>query len=533
MPIYEISGFSGGISDFADRGIKNSFKFGANLSIRKAVDSLTCQQTLKEEGEFDSHSPSLSVSPSATGSASPSVSASKSSSPTPSPSSSVSPSPSPTPSVSKSASPSVSVSSSVSLSPSPSSGFTTIFEGLIRTFVKASDGYTYGFDNTGCIYRRDSAGYWQKVYDDPDGEIKGAEEKPSSTGKRWLFWATDRKLKRKDLDLDWTEANVETFAQNLESCDWHTMRQVAGSLMIANKEYLAMVGYDDSYTNEALDLIPGNTAKTLVERNGRVITGTVLTGDPTVGINGAVDAEYPLAQVGTDGDIYYSDMSSSIPVKRFPGGGQVNPGGVCNEVEQINFFEWDQNALSWIDKQSVGNMALFAVYSADTGYDGIYSYGRKNKNKPFALNLDYAIDGIEELGAITSVSGTILVSYRDGPEFGVKAVDSTTKATATYYGLDFRAPVKKPTNITNWKYAEVFCSPLPAGTSIQFKYKLNKSSSFTSAMMENGSTTFTASGEKRAVFLIGEEAEIFEPQVVLTPTGNTSAEVHRVRVYFD
>lgn len=406
-------------------------------------------------------------------------------------------------------------------------------------FVKATDGYTYGFGNTGIVYRRDEDGFWQRVYKDPDGAIKGAEEKPSSSGKTYLYFATDTKLKRKELPgaSDWND--VTTVAgggagtgASLNSADWHTMKQINGGLMICNGPWLALVGYDDSYTNEALDLIPGNLAKTLVERNGRVIIGTARQSDPDRSINGAIDTEIELAQVGDDGELHYANMADTVPIRQFPGGGKVNPGGVCNQIEQVNFFEWEDTALSWIDKQSVGSMALFAVYNAESGKGGVYSYGRKNKNHPFTMNLDHLLDA-DELGAITSINGTILVSYQDGSDFGVRAVDANSKAEAVYEGLDLKSKRAKPDNIGNWKFAEIYCEPLPDGSSIQFQYKLNKNGGWVSAVMDNGSTTFQARDETKAVFYIGDEADIFEPRLVITPTGNTSPEVHRIRIYFE
>lgn len=530
MAIYQIKSFRGALADYEDKGTDGSFKFGSNLDVRKRVDSLSCQQALSDEGLHSSASPSLSVSPSLSPSRSLSPSPSASPSETPTQTASESVSVSLSPSVTKSAS--RSPSASVSLSPSPTSGLTTVFEDLIHTFVKGSDGYTYGFGNTGCIYRRDLDGFWQRVYKDPDGAILGAAEWYSETGKTYLYWATLRKLKRKVMPglSDWND--VQEVANSLEEATWHTMREAGGSLIICNGPFLALVGYDDSFTNEALDLIPGNIANTIVERNGRSIVGTKRAYDLTRGINGAIDAEVPLAQVGNDGELYYADMVNSMPFKRFPGGGQVNPGGVCNEVDQVNFFEWEQNALSWIDKQSVGNLALFAVYSADSGKNGIYTYGRKNKNHPSVLNLDYALDA-DELGAVVNVEGKTLVSYRDGSDFGVKYANPNVKATGTYEGLDFRAPVKKPVNITKWGFAEIFCSPLPTGTSIEFWYRMNKTGSFVQALMEGNVTQFSTTGEKKATFLVEAEGEIFEARLVLNPIGNDSPEVHRIRVYFD
>lgn len=534
MPAYEIKSFKGGISDYTDKGIEGSFKFAKNLNIRKEADSLTTLQDLEEEGlTAGSSSPSASESPSSSPSASPSLSPSASPSPTPSPSASASPSSSP------SLSPSPTPSSSVSASPSLSSELTSVFRDLIRWFVKATDGYTYGFGSTGYVYRRDSDAYWQVVYKDPDGAIKGAVEKPSDTGNAYLIFATDTTIKRKKIPglSNWND--VETIGDSgsttgapLNSADWHTMKQVNGSAMVANGSWLALVGYDDSYTNEALNLIPGNLAKTIVERNGRVIVGTARQSDPTKSINGAIDSEVPLAQVGDNGELYFANMVDSVPVKRFPGGGKVNPGGVTNEIDQVNFFEWEDTALSWIDKQSVGNMSLWAVYDADSGKGGIYSYGRYNKNKPFVMNLDYQFDA-DEIGAVTSVDGTILFSYQDGSDFGVKAVDPSAKATGVYESLELPAKTKKPGNITNWKYASVFLEELPSGASLQFKYKIDKTGDWVVATQEDGSKTFTSTGETLAVFNIGAEGDIFEFQLTVTPSGNTSPEIHKINIYFE
>lgn len=527
MPRYEYTTFRAGVSDYDDKGVSGAFKFGYNLDIRKQVDSLTCAQALVDEGLDSSASESASPSPSSSPSASPSVSISASPSATPSPSASQSPS------SSLSLSPSATPSSSISSSPSPSDGLTTVFRDLIRFFVKATDGYTYGFGSTGYVYRRDADAFWQIVYKDPNGAIKGAMEKPSETGKTYLLFATDTVLSRKELPgaSDWNDVEVVGNA-SLNSADWHTMKQINGSAMIANGSWLALVGYDDSYTNEALDLIPGNLAKTLVERNGRLIIGTARQTDPTKSVNASIDTEFPLSQVGDDGQLHFANMSETLPIKRFPGGGKCNPDGVINEIEEINFFEWQENALSWIDKQTVGSMALFAMYDCDTGRGGIYSYGRKNKNHPVAMNLDYQLDA-DELGSLTSIDGTILVSYRDGTDFGVKAVDPTTKAEAVYEGLDIRSKNEKPDEITNWKYSEIYFEPFPDGASLEFWYKLDKTGSWIQSYMDDGTTSFTASGETRAVFFIQDKAEIFEPRLVITPTANISPEINMIKVFFE
>jgi hypothetical protein len=418
--------------------------------------------------------------------------------------------------------PSTSSSPSLSPSPSPPGGDESIFTDLIKFFVKASDGYTYGFGDGGNIYKRfASYGVWKKVFKEDKG-ITGATEMPSSTGKTYLGWCTDVMVKKKEIPgaLDWSD--VITVASNLLPDVPHTMKQVGGATKIANGSFLAMVGYDESYTNEAVDLIPGSTISTLVERKGRVVAGTV---------NAAIDSEYPLAQAGDDGDLYFADMNESVPMKTFPGGGKVNAGGVCNMANEFSFFEWEETALSWIDKQTIGNISLWAVYNADEGKGGVYSYGRKNKNAPFTLNLEYALDA-DELGALVNDNGTIIVSYKIGSSYGVRIVDVNTKATAIYDGLDLKAPVKQPADITKWSRVEVFGKPLPTGTELEVWYRINKVGDYVQAVMADGNSVFRTPNAKKAVFQVVGDGDIFEPRVILRPSGNVTPETYRVRVHF-
>ena len=528
---YTVKNFEGGISSFSNKGLRGSFKFASNIDIRKTVDTLSCGQAMEEEGLFDaSHSQSASVSPSR--SQSPSGSSSSSPSPSNSPSKSASPSASASKSASKSASPSgsASPSSSVSASLSPSTGLNNVFVDLIHFWVKASDGNTYGFGNAGNIYRRYSDGYTRNVYKDADGSIKGAVEKPSSTT-TYLQWATGTSVKRKPLPGagDWSD--VEEIADNLTGTDWHTMKQIGGANYIANGSKLALVGYDDSWTNEALDIIPGRLIKTIIERNGRAVSGTYPAGYPNKGVNGAIDCEYPLIQIGDDGNLFYANFTDSMPVKRFPGGGRVNPGGVANEVAEVEIFDWVFGADSWLDRQSLGNMSIWGVFDADSGKNGLYYYGRKNKEQPFTLNLEYAMD-VDEIGAVVNVDGVTIASYRDDTDFGVRAVDPNTKATGIWEGLEYRVPPKKAEQITKVSHVEVFFDLLPTGCSIYFYYQKNKSGTWTQAYTAEGGEAFTSTNGKKATFRIGEEMDIYEPRIRMIPSGNTTPTIFRIVTYF-
>lgn len=533
MPVVEHKSFEGGISSFGDRGIRGAFKFASNIDIRKIDDTLSCGQALKEEGLFDtSHSQSPSVSQSQ--SLSPSASNSASHSPSLSNSPSVSPSSSASRSASKSLSPSASASpsSSVSASLSPSAGLNNVYVDLVIAWVKATDGNTYGFGNAGNIYRRYPDGFTRNVYKDPSGSIKGAIEKPSSTGATYLQWATDTKIMQKPLPGSSTWSDVEVIAQNLTGSDWHTMQQIGGANYILNGSKVALVGYDDSFTNEALNVIPGNIGKAIVERNGRAVIGTYKAGYPNKGVNGMIDSEVPLSQIGDDGELFFANFTDSMPTKRFPGGGRVNPYGVANEIDQVQIFDWVFGADSWVDKQTMGNMSLWGVFDADSGKNGIYTYGRRHKEQPFTMNLEYAMD-VDEIGAVVNVDGIDVASYRDGSDFGVRSVDLTTKAEGIWEGLEFRAPIKNAEQITKFNYVEVFFDELPVGCSIYFYYQKNKSGTWVQAYTVDGNQSHATTGSKKAVFRIGEEMDIYEPRILMQPSGNTTPEIFRVRTFFN
>lgn len=546
MGVFVIKSFVGGLSDYEDRGIPGAFKFASNCDIRKKTDSISCGQALVDEGTMvDSISASVSPSSSLSPSSSPSPSISSSISPSASispsihtsPSSSQSPSASMSPSGSLSPSASLSPSSSVSPSPSPSAGLLTVFSDLIRHFVKASDGNLYGFGDTGKIYKRIYPDrQWYQVAD-LRAEIRGAEEKPSANNKTYLVFATKTDLHIKPLpglsnwnDIDAVNGYPKT---DLSDYPWHTMKQVDGDVHIVNGPQLAFIGYDDSYTNDGLDIIPGNIGKALMERNGNVIIGTYRAADPDKGVNGAmnIDAQTYIAQIGDEGKLFLSNLDTSVPEKVFPGGGKVNPGGVTNEVDRVNFFEWDGVSLDWTDEQSLGNMVLLGVYGADTGKGGIYTYGRKQRNQPVTLNLEYQFDA-DEIGAVVNVNGETLFSYRNGSGFGVKCVDSTTKATAIYEGLDLKPPDKKPEEITTWKQTELLMKALPSGCRVAFYYRLAKNGDFLQAKCADGNDDYATAGGTKATFNVQNAGDIMEARVVLTPSGNETAEIYKIRNYF-
>jgi hypothetical protein len=575
---FEIKSFKGGKSDYEDRGIFGSFKRGKNLDVRGLNDVLTCNQALVADG---------------TG----------------------------------------------------ASGADTIVTDLINFWVNASDGNTYGFGDSGKIYKRTSSAVWSVVYTDSDGEITGAYEWFSPTTS-YLYWTTSTKLHRHIITGNWTTdvdattasvassgtltvsdqphsgstvtigeitytfrttlttspttianevligANAEAaidnlvkaitlaatigtnystgtlvhptctavkataatmtvtaktvgdagnsiitipagdhlaFAQptlkngvtysawpkiNLTAATWHTMTQANGSLMICNNKFLAMVGYDSSYTNEALKLRPGITTQAIIEKGNQVLIGggdgvreswlstweqTALSWIdknriPSKSINAIVQAELMLMSCG-DNELFFSDMVNNMPVCTLDG--KCNPGGVVEK----------------------GGLALFGLYGGS--YPGIWSYGRQKKNESHTLNLEQYIDA-DEIGSICKIAGQVFVSYQHGTDHLVRKVDTATKATAEYESLDLVAPQE-----ATWTSIELTTGTIPTGCTIAVYYDLDATGSWIQAKMAGDVSTAIA-GMRDPIFLCGSYGRTFNLKIVLTPSSNTSPEVSKV-----
>lgn len=305
---------------------------------------------------------------------------------------------------------------------------------------------------------------------------------------------------------------------NLTSQTWHTMAVADGALNICNGDKLAFVGFDDSYTNEAVQLIPGTVSKSLIEYQGRYVligggnnvdnsylntwTTTALSWIdklriPFSQINAIINSEVLLMHVGAN-KLYYANLVDKVPVLEMDG--MCNPGGVC-----------DQNGL-----------ALFGIYGGS--YTGIYSYGRTKKNEGYTYNLEYLIDA-DEIGAMINLGSNILVSYKKGSVYSVATIDTANKSTATYISPDLKSPYSR-SQMTNWQTVELITDDIPTGCSIACYYKLKHETSWTQATIAEN--VLTATTGSNPIFRCGILGKIFEFKLVLTPSVNTCPIVHEI-----
>ena len=487
---YIIKSFRGGVSDENDKGIVGSFKHGYGLDIHKRNDSLTCKNAAATVLGED-----VGVLGSVTG---------------------------------------------------------TIMTGIVNVFLPISDGSTLAFTDRGSIWCRSGDQQWQFVYNDENGKIIGAGEWEDDDGNDYIVWATQTAIARKlypgsfttapDTGNNrWDDATAVWKTEFVsQQSPWHTMKSAGGAFYIANGESLAEISFTDfAWDPITLNVRPGNLINTLEERDDYIILGSEKEGGdeeghlwswistslnpvqkkkiPVQGINSLIYTELPLMQGGSDGEIFFSDFNSVIPQHSIPGGGTTTPHGVTIE----------------------NDLAVFGIFAGD--YPGIWSYGRRNKNRSFSLNYDYRLvktingSSISTIAAIVMANGDLLASWgtTDGStsEYGIDQIRTTTKATAIYEGLEFDGG--SPQILKKFNNVMISMAPLPTGTSLSVKYKVNNQSTWEYAITGANSTTFNTTNATGAEFILGDVGYNFEIGLELNPSGSSTPEIHAITTWVD
>ena len=426
-------------------------------------------------------------------------------------------------------------------------GSDTVITDLILFYVPASNGNLYGFGDTGNVYRKQGgAAAWELVYADSNGKITGAAEYTNNDGSDnyapYLYWATETNVSRIKLSGTWA-TDVEHNWQTLDGDpSWHTMSEALGVLLICDNKDLAMVDYEGGFNLDAVDLPRSHRNKCLLGLDQLVVFGST-KGDKVEegwlwtwdkiqpswiqrrmvaerGINALLQGEFLMIQAGVRGGLYFWDTSSLLRIKKLPGEfAWVNPGGVT----------------------IMGGLPLLGVNGSNKC--GIYSYGRLNKNDPYALNLEYIPShGKFEnvlIGALTMYEDRIYCSWKDGTTFGTDVLDPDNKAEARYEGLVFDGG--ESFTQKGFRQIKVVTKPLPRDCSIEVFFKVNQQTDWQKATMQDGSELFDHEGRSKAIFSIetgGNEddpgsGEEYELAMNLHPNGNDTPEIISATTYFE
>lgn len=491
MEPYVIRSARGGISDENDKGVPGSFKFGYGLNIHGRDDVLQAGST------------AVTILDTTTGETG-----------------------------------------------SGSSARGTTLNSHFNVFVPSMDGSTYAFGATGSIFAISPDGYITNVYNDTEA-ITGAAEFGLNDGSTYMFWGKSTSYARRQMggtfdsardsgQAIWSNATQEWKTEYISSTAvWHTMINASGAFMAANGEGLSVLDFDVAGNFDPIKMStrPGNLINALEERDDYVILGSerqdlgeeghlwswIVTAlnyvqkkrIPTFGVNALITAETSLLQGGDQGEIFPADFVNSVPLATIPGGGRVIPNGVTVHEDLATFG-----------------------FSGGT-YPGIWTYGRRNRNRGNALNYQYRLaptvggSTISTIGAVAVINGTLLASWgtseTDSSAYGLDAISSTTKANAVYEGLEFDKGAAWDKRM--FDAVHVTCSPLPSGTSFSVKYKADKETDWRYAVFAGGGTTFSTTNATEAIATIGIPAHLFEPGVELNVSGSSSPDIHELTFY--
>ena len=183
-----------------------------------------------------------------------------------------------------------------------------------------------------------------------------------------------------------------------------------------------------------------------------------------------------------------------------------------------------------------GDLFIGAAANTDSNafVHGVYSYGRLNKNYPRAMNIEHIIStGTKtgtgmKIGAIHSVGpNEFYIGWKDASTYGIDVVTGTTPySSAEWQSLIFdnnNPYASKEIDLVKFTF-----KPLAAGESIDFYYKLDRASSWTSL----GTADTDSDTEKRFPIQPSKLCKEIQLRAVLSTSGSTAPELLSTIVQF-
>jgi len=361
---------------------------------------------------------------------------------------------------------------------------------LVKVVVSASNGYTFWFaSDSGKIWARSSSGTWSLAYTTaPAAGTAGCSGAAEYNG--FIYWATQSRLHRVTIagaDDSWAAGEVslnwQTFA--VTDADFHPMAIQDVTLFIGDGNRVVSVNSDSVFNNKALDIKTPLRIKTMIPYEIDILIGTFVantvnrteiirwdasspswnTSDPIeeVGINAFIrDDNYMYVNAGRAGNIYFYNGEQLVPFKRIPG-------------------TYSDTQYGTIHPQAVGNYKGVPIFGFSNGAgnpakQGVYSFGSYSRDYPKVLDLSWVISrdvtsGIE-IGAIVVSDFELLVSFKDGANYGVDKIDYTAKYASAF----FETMMLFQQDRTQGKTLAGVIVPyntLPANTGVTISYSVN------------------------------------------------------------
>ena len=386
---------------------------------------------------------------------------------------------------------------------------TIITDKPIRILQAGNDIYAFG--DTGNIYKKTS-GTWSKVYTGGTPIYDGAYfyEK--------IYWTTATKLYRCAItSANWATDKEEVSVDNdLENTTYHSMYSVGDHLFICNGRYVATVKVSTEvavFQKNSLDFNKDWGVRSLNLLKPLLIIGATSSGrsktftwdfinsaeswEEVAGLEEGTITEFKeaggslIAAIGSK--LFYYNGLGSLPIFDF--GKDIN-------FASLTFYN--------------------GILNLSTS-EGIWSFGRKDKNLPQVPVLEYVCSGATALLGTTS---QLYVGVQDG----VKVIDTTLKATTGTIETLVISEKKKYI----FRGVEYYFDKLPASTSIQLYYK-NEIDTTWKAFKNASGTAQVANTTNQTFDKVQANEQVKELQIKIVLTGhlNTSPTLRSVKILFD
>ena len=379
-----------------------------------------------------------------------------------------------------------------------------VVEDLINFFLIGNKitSHLHGLSERGNIYRKQRGGAWEVVFRDPDygtrqGNMRGAVEY-----KDYFFWTNGRgKIYRKNVGtvnndpLDWRDVGIYQSIDAVQDEFWIPMYVLDLKLWVGSKNNLYLIRWNATTNNfdfaRSLTFEDHLNCRSLGSISSDVIIGfetnspSVLTeikrwdtvatswnvadkyiNEPSVNVFLPVE-NYLFFHGGYGGNIYLFDGFRSRKMFSIPGDFSIfdrfsiRPGAVAI-WSGLTLFGFSQETFS----------------AKTTVLQGIYSLGRRDKDFPLVLNLEYIVEnGARQpllnnlmVGSIVPWRDTFYVSWKDigSGEIGISYFDLNQKCPHAFLEtmvMELGGIEVKKIGIN---YAD-----LPQGTGFRVKYKKN------------------------------------------------------------
>ena len=375
---------------------------------------------------------------------------------------------------------------------------------LCRVSLVASSGETFWFSYTdGKIWRRSTGGTWLLVYTTTP-VAGGAGCLGAAEHDGYIYWATESRLHRIPITnivtaANWTANVVEdwgTFSNT--DASFHPMQRQGDSLFIGDANYVAKVSGATgahAFTANALDIRTPHRIKALGVYGIDLLIGTFIHANvnradvirwdteseswniiDTVeenGVNAFIrDDNYTYVQAGRAGRIYYYDGSALVPAGRIPG-------------------DWSPTKTAEVYSQAVATHLTVPVFglsniTGNPALQGVYSFGSYSKDYNKVMDLSFPVSaGLTsvEIGSILAVGANLLVSWYDGTDYGVDALNWAKKYPSAYIETGILTSVNIRSFFKNiLKIIVNYAKILPDDCGISIKYKKKYEVAYSSAV---------------------------------------------------